>query len=65
MIKLRCTFCSQKIKVPPEHMGRQIKCPHCKGILTVSDAIIIEDDSEAIGDALKDLLETLPSETPK
>ena len=53
MIKFQCSACAKRISAPDTAAGRQARCPSCKSVVQVPEAIVGEfevvDDVEATG----------------
>ena len=63
MIRVTCTDCGARLKLPDEIIGRKFRCPRCKAVLTATidlegpDEDEVESDSESV-DVSKDAAPT-------
>ena len=69
-IKMSCSSCGSKLKVPHEYSGRRGACPNCKMIMKIPSTDTLDFDNscedKAFADALEDeLAEVWGSSEPK
>jgi hypothetical protein len=64
MIKFRCALCEQKIGVPDEHAGKQVKCPGCGQPVQVPGGVA--DEGHGLDDVFSSLAdaESVDGPTP-
>ena len=62
MIKFHCPHCSQKIGVPDEHAGKQVKCPNCRANVAIPGA---EPALQELAAAARTAEGAAPAERPK
>ena len=58
MIRVTCSKCNARLKLPDEIIGRKFRCPRCKAVMTApidlegpdeAEALETESDSESLG----------------
>src|SRR6516165_6383344 len=42
-VQLQCGHCKQLMAIAAEHMGGQVRCPHCKGVLQTPPPTLASD----------------------
>ncbi|MGL6194708.1 MAG: ExbD/TolR family protein, partial [Thermoguttaceae bacterium] len=53
-ISVYCTLCHAEIHVTAKQLGREVRCPHCRGVTLLADAVKIgEVKSESSADREK------------